>query len=522
MKLLSFAVGGRKSFGAANGSGVVTLNDKVGEPDLRSALAAGKLQAIRQIAKDAQPDHQLEDIVFLAGHLRQPERSCARVSITTPMPPRPVANYRSSRCSPASPIRWSGTDPARWFGPRVSDNFDFEGELTVVIGAGGRAHQARECARSCCRLHLLCRRQRTRFSEILGTSGQEFSGTGPLGPWLVTTDEIPDPSKLTLTTRLNGQEMQRSGTDLLIYSISQIIAFCSDFTALSPGDIIATGTPEGVGHRRKPPLWMKPGDTLEVEITGIGRCGRILSTVTLPALGRHETSFYAPTRQTVGICQPPVFAHALHASCTFTRSRSIFLTKNSPRNCRLPAASYHSSASTSPGCRYRSITSYTSFHRRCGEWRTCDGRRYILAFPYHDLATFLGCRIDQLERHFAAQLNEQLLARIVMIVGTRISPADHHHHHIFRPVVFPELPVVDGRQQSLFVVLDPGIEIDRCMFKACMKIPSRSVVSATAERAHPVRKPRAPPSAKCSRGRHRCERGRDCGAWDRRIRRRRR
>jgi 2-keto-4-pentenoate hydratase/2-oxohepta-3-ene-1,7-dioic acid hydratase in catechol pathway len=76
--------------------------------------------------------------------------------------------------------------------------------------------------------------------------------------------------RLTLTTRLNGKEVQRSPTDLLIYAIPQIIAFCSDFTALSPGDIISTGTPEGVGHSRKPPLWMKAGDTLEVEITGIG------------------------------------------------------------------------------------------------------------------------------------------------------------------------------------------------------------------------------------------------------------
>jgi 2-keto-4-pentenoate hydratase/2-oxohepta-3-ene-1,7-dioic acid hydratase in catechol pathway len=87
---------------------------------------------------------------------------------------------------------------------------------------------------------------------------------------MVTTDEIDDPGRLTLTTRLNGQDVQHSTTDLLIYSIPQIIAFCSDFTALSPGDVIATGTPEGVGHSRKPPLWMKPGDRLEVEIDGIG------------------------------------------------------------------------------------------------------------------------------------------------------------------------------------------------------------------------------------------------------------
>src|SRR6267378_3248726 len=87
-----------------------------------------------------------------------------------------------------------------------------------------------------------------------------------------TKDErrIPDPTRLTSVTRLNGAEMQRSGTDMLIYSIPQVIAFVSDFTGLAPGDVIATGTPAGVGHRRAPAVWMKPGDVLEVEISGIG------------------------------------------------------------------------------------------------------------------------------------------------------------------------------------------------------------------------------------------------------------
>jgi 2-keto-4-pentenoate hydratase/2-oxohepta-3-ene-1,7-dioic acid hydratase in catechol pathway len=108
------------------------------------------------------------------------------------------------------------------------------------------------------------------YQKYSVTSGKNFPATGPLGPWIVTTDEIPDPSRLVLTTRLNGKEVQHSGTDLLIYSIPAIIAFVSDFTALSPGDVIATGTPEGVGHSRKPPLWMRQGDVLEVEISGIG------------------------------------------------------------------------------------------------------------------------------------------------------------------------------------------------------------------------------------------------------------
>ncbi|TMJ43612.1 MAG: fumarylacetoacetate hydrolase family protein, partial [Alphaproteobacteria bacterium] len=108
------------------------------------------------------------------------------------------------------------------------------------------------------------------YQKFSVTSGKNFPATGPLGPWIVTTDEIADPKRLTLVTRLNGQEVQKSGTDLLIHSVPQIIAFCSDFTPLAPGDVIATGTPEGVGHRRNPQLWMKPGDVLEVEISGVG------------------------------------------------------------------------------------------------------------------------------------------------------------------------------------------------------------------------------------------------------------
>jgi len=108
------------------------------------------------------------------------------------------------------------------------------------------------------------------YQKISVTSGKNFPATGPLGPWVVTSDEIPDPARLTLVTRLNGQEVQRSGTDLLIHSVPAIVAFCSEFTPLNPGDVIATGTPEGVGHRRNPPLWMKAGDVLEVEISSIG------------------------------------------------------------------------------------------------------------------------------------------------------------------------------------------------------------------------------------------------------------
>ena len=156
--------------------------------------------------------------------------------------------------------------------PRVSSLLDYEGELAMVIATRCR-HVPVGRAQDVIAGYTIANDVSVRDWQVRSptmTMGKSFDTHGPLGPWIVTTDDIPDPSRLTLMTRLNGKEVQRSATDLLIYSIPQIIAFCSDFTTLSAGDVIATGTPEGVGHRRSPPLWMKPGDTLEVEITGIG------------------------------------------------------------------------------------------------------------------------------------------------------------------------------------------------------------------------------------------------------------
>jgi len=102
------------------------------------------------------------------------------------------------------------------------------------------------------------------------TPGKNFVGTGPFGPTLVTRDEIADITAQTLTTRLNGEVMQQAKISDMIFSIGEIIAYVSSFTPLEPGDVIATGTPGGVGFKREPQLWMKPGDLVEVEITNVG------------------------------------------------------------------------------------------------------------------------------------------------------------------------------------------------------------------------------------------------------------
>jgi 2-keto-4-pentenoate hydratase/2-oxohepta-3-ene-1,7-dioic acid hydratase in catechol pathway len=269
MKLLSFTADGKELFGTVSGDGVVTLNARVGQPSLRAALAAGAMEAMRQAVADGKPDYKLADIKF-RPLIPQPNKIlCAGV------------NYRAhaaevSRELPKQPsmfIRFADTlvgHDGAMIRPKLSDNFDYEGELTLVIGKAGRHIPAERALEHVAGYTIFVDGSVRDYQKFSVTSGKNWPGTGPLGPWLVTTDEIPDPSKLTLTTRLNGQQVQHSPTSQLIYSIPQIIAFCSDFTALSPGDVIATGTPEGVGHGRKPPLWMKPGDTLEVEITGIG------------------------------------------------------------------------------------------------------------------------------------------------------------------------------------------------------------------------------------------------------------
>jgi 2-keto-4-pentenoate hydratase/2-oxohepta-3-ene-1,7-dioic acid hydratase in catechol pathway len=269
MKLLSFIADGRALFGALTDEGVITMNEWVGYLTLREALAAGALDEMRQVAKSKKPDRPLANIKFSPVIPRPGKILCAGI------------NYRAhaaeaGRKLPKQPsmfIRLADTlvgHNGEMIRPNVSRQFDFEGELAVVIGRKARHVDASQALDHVAGYTCFVDGSVRDYQKYSVTSGKNFPATGPLGPWIVTADEIPDPGRLTLTTGLNGLEVQRSPTDLMIYSISQIIAFCSEFTVLSPGDVIATGTPDGVGHRRFPPMWMKAGDLLEVDITGIG------------------------------------------------------------------------------------------------------------------------------------------------------------------------------------------------------------------------------------------------------------
>lgn len=273
MKLVSFVSTGRSSYGAVKDGGVVDLGLRLGDrwPTLRTLLAAGSLAEAERIARAAAPDFSLDGLEF-APVIPDPDKIiCVGLNYRDHV----TETGRTVTEKPALFARFAGSQVGHMqplMKPRVSDELDYEGELAVVIGKGGRhipAERALEhVAGYSCYNEGSVRDWQRHTSQYL--AGKSFAGTGGFGSWMVTTDEIPDPSRLTLETRLNGQVVQHTTTDLMITAVPEQIAYISIILPLLPGDVIVSGTPGGVGVKRSPQLFMRPGDVAEVEISGIG------------------------------------------------------------------------------------------------------------------------------------------------------------------------------------------------------------------------------------------------------------
>ena len=274
MRLVTFRHADSLKFGAVVDGGVVDLSARTGGrwPSLRAVLEARALPELAAAANGATPDFPL-DAVALQPVIPDPGKilcvginyasHAGEVGRALPSHPSVFSRFTSTLVAPGGAM----------VRPRASGDFDYEGELALVIGARCRA-VPRERALSVVAGYTCFIDGSVRdFQKHSVTAGKNFPGTGPLGPWLVTADEIPDPQTLQLTTRLNGTVVQHDTTDHMIFDVAAIIAYLSTFTQLEPGDVIATGTPDGVGLGRKPPLWMKAGDRLEVEISSIGTLG---------------------------------------------------------------------------------------------------------------------------------------------------------------------------------------------------------------------------------------------------------
>jgi 2-keto-4-pentenoate hydratase/2-oxohepta-3-ene-1,7-dioic acid hydratase in catechol pathway len=238
---------------------------------LREALAAGALRELERLAS-AQPDFAFGD-VMLAPPIPDAAAKLLCVGINYVPHIKEMGRERPER--PVLFVRFGDSIVGHerpLLKPRESEQFDYEGELAVVIGKRARRvskDRALDYVAGFSCFNDGSVRDFQRHSQQF-TPGKNFHASGSFGPWLVTADEVPDVRDLTLTTRLNGAVMQQESVGELCFDVPQLIEYCSTWAQLEPGDVIVTGTPGGVGAGRKPPVWMKPGDTVEVEITGIG------------------------------------------------------------------------------------------------------------------------------------------------------------------------------------------------------------------------------------------------------------
>ena len=275
MKFISFLRQQTETWGAVRGDKVVDLGRILGG-SLTDFIASEKFGDRETIVAAHEPDLKLSEITFLPVIPRPEKIVCAVRNYLdhhheavafgmkreiTEFPPIFLRVWRSQVAHNAPVIR-----------PRVSDNLDWEGELAVVIGTAGRHISQADAWNHIAGYSIyndVSVRDWQRHAQQIA-SGKNFVGTGPFGPWLVTPDEVGDPAKLKLETRVNGAVVQSSNTSMLIYSIPRLIEYASTIFDLVPGDVIATGTPAGVGFTRKPPMFLKAGDTVEVEIENIG------------------------------------------------------------------------------------------------------------------------------------------------------------------------------------------------------------------------------------------------------------
>jgi 2-keto-4-pentenoate hydratase/2-oxohepta-3-ene-1,7-dioic acid hydratase in catechol pathway len=269
MKFISFRIDGRDTYGAVIGDRIADLGATPGAPkDLKLAIAnaalptsADGLEAKLDLASvELQPIILNPGKILCVGHNYEEHRK---------------ETNRAKTDHPSIFTRFADTQtPAggKILRPPESTMLDYEGELLLIVGKAGR-RIARENALDhvagfACANDASVRDWQWHTGQF--TPGKNFPSTFASGPWMVTPDELGPLEDLSITTRLNGNVVQQSTFGLLIFPITDLVAYCSTFTPLSPGDLILTGTPGGVGAKRQPPLWMKAGDTVEVTIDKIG------------------------------------------------------------------------------------------------------------------------------------------------------------------------------------------------------------------------------------------------------------
>jgi len=281
MKIVGFESGNATHLGVIEGDQVIDLQaaDASAPADLGEWLRRGNgdLSALRDLAKKAPAAARrpLAGLKYMMPVTKPGKIICLGLNYLDHVKEGPqkdnIPKFQSIFFRMASSLTANGQPLLR---PKKSIQFDYEGELVVIIGKRAK-HLTLENATDCVAGYACGNegsiREYQRHTTQWGM-GKNFDQTGSIGPWMVTADELPKGGKgLKIETRLNGNSMQSSNTDLFMFPVAESLVYLTEGITLEPGDILFTGTPSGVGHARKPePVWMKAGDTAEVEIQGIG------------------------------------------------------------------------------------------------------------------------------------------------------------------------------------------------------------------------------------------------------------
>lgn len=275
-RFVAYRIGGVQRYGLVIGDGVVDLTDREAArwPSLRELVEARALGEAAALYEGHAADHRLADLVLdpplpangkiVCVGVNFPDRAQEyRGAIDAPQYPSLFVRFLSSFTGHDQPLQR----------PAISEQLDYEGEIVLVLGKGGR-RIAEEDALSHIAGLTLCNegsvRDWVRHGKFNVTQGKNFDLSGAIGPWLVEYRDPDQISNVRLTTRVNGELRQDDRTGRMLFNMAQLISYISTFTTLQPGDVIVTGTPSGAGARSDPPVWLKPGDVVEVEVEGIG------------------------------------------------------------------------------------------------------------------------------------------------------------------------------------------------------------------------------------------------------------
>jgi 2-keto-4-pentenoate hydratase/2-oxohepta-3-ene-1,7-dioic acid hydratase in catechol pathway len=275
MKLLTYDAGFSAHVGLATDDGIVDLTSRAGVASLRELIAAGRVAEMAEFAGDP-PDHALDGVTYLPVIPDPDHIWCVGVNYMDHLQEAIDAGLpRSKTEHPMIFGRYADTlvgHKQPMLKSPVVNKFDYECELAVIISKPGRYISKEDAldyvAGYSCFNEGSARDWQYHTSQVV--PGKNFQGTGGFGPWMVTADEIPDPQALDISTVLNGETLQSANTKDMIFDVATTISYVSHISELQPGDVIASGTPSGVGQSREPQVFMQIGDSCEIRIENVG------------------------------------------------------------------------------------------------------------------------------------------------------------------------------------------------------------------------------------------------------------